>query len=53
MSCDESNTTGKVEVTPTNGQPVLIQQGDLVVFPAGMSCTWHVLEDLTKHYSFD
>ena len=43
---------GAVTVTPDDGEPVQIQQGDLVVFPAGMSCTWTVTQDIRKHYRF-
>jgi hypothetical protein len=43
---------GRVEVTPENGDPVAMGKGDLVTFPAGMSCTWKILEDVKKHYSF-
>lgn len=32
--------TGEVTVTPTGGTPVLIQAGDLVKFPKGMTCKW-------------
>ncbi|RMG08148.1 MAG: DUF861 domain-containing protein [Cyanobacteria bacterium J055] len=31
---------GDVVVTPEGGQPVEMGKGDLVTFPAGMSCTW-------------
>jgi len=45
--------TGKVTVTPKGQeQGVLIEAGDLVTFPEGMSCTWDVHEKLEKHYSF-
>lgn len=44
---------GRVEVTPEGGQPVIIEKGDLVRFPAGMSCTWKILQDIRKHYRFD
>ena len=44
--------SGKVIVTPENGESVTIIKGDLVTFPAGMSCTWEVLEDIKKHYRF-
>lgn len=43
---------GKVMVTPEGGEPVTMGKGDLVTFPAGMSCTWKVLEDVKKHYRF-
>jgi uncharacterized cupin superfamily protein len=43
---------GHVIVTPDGGEPVEIKKGDLVVFPAGMSCTWKILEDIRKHYNF-
>ena len=44
---------GKVIVTPNGGgQPVRIQAGNFVTFPAGMSCTWDVQEAVEKHYMF-
>jgi uncharacterized cupin superfamily protein len=44
---------GEVEVIPGEGVPVSIRAGDLVVFPAGMSCRWNVLQAVRKHYLFD
>jgi uncharacterized cupin superfamily protein len=41
---------GEVTVTPNGGEPVSFTAGDLVTFPAGMSCTWHVKKALRKHY---
>lgn len=41
---------GEVTVTPNGGEPVSFAAGDLVTFPAGMSCTWHVKKALRKHY---
>ncbi|HEY9299014.1 MAG TPA: cupin domain-containing protein [Phormidium sp.] len=53
---DESETCylleGDVIVTPENGQPVQVSKGDLVTFPAGMSCTWNIKSDVRKHYKF-
>ena len=44
---------GEAIVTPRDGQPVTIQRGDLVTFPAGLSCTWQITEDdMEKHYIF-
>ena len=43
---------GDVVVTPTGGQPVRVGRGDLVTFPAGMSCTWEVRQPVRKHYRF-
>ena len=43
---------GEVVVTPDGGEPVLVGQGDLVTFPAGMSCTWEVRQPVRKHYRF-
>lgn len=43
---------GEVIVTPDGGEAVTIQQGDLVTFPAGMSCTWDIRQDVRKHYRF-
>lgn len=42
---------GKVTVE-FNGQSVTIQKGDLVTFPAGLSCRWKVHEAVKKHYRF-
>ncbi|ABK97819.1 cupin domain-containing protein [Pelobacter propionicus] len=44
---------GEVIVTPDGGTPVTIKAGDLVAFPAGMSCRWNVLKAVHKHYQFD
>jgi uncharacterized protein len=42
---------GQAVVTPADGgAPVEIGVGDLVVFPAGMSCQWEVLQPLRKQY---
>lgn len=53
---DETETCyfleGKVIVTPNNGKPISMGQGDLVTFPKGMSCTWRIETAVSKHYSF-
>jgi uncharacterized protein len=55
-SYDEPETCffleGDVIVTPDGGEPVAVGKGDLVTFPAGMSCTWHVRKPVRKHYRF-
>ncbi len=43
---------GHVIVTPDGGEPVEIKVGDFVTCPAGMLCTWQVLEPIRKHYQF-
>ena len=43
---------GEVVVTPKGGAPVSMGKGDLVVFPAGMACTWEVRQAVRKHYRF-
>lgn len=43
---------GDVIVTPHDGEPVHITTGDLVIFPAGMSCNWEIREAVEKHYDF-
>ena len=43
---------GQVEVTPDGGQAVPMGQGDLAIFPAGMSCRWKIVQPVKKHYSF-
>lgn len=39
-------------VTPNGAAPVSIAAGDLVIFPAGMFCTWQVIQPVRKHYRF-
>ncbi|MEW6711148.1 MAG: cupin domain-containing protein [Candidatus Riflebacteria bacterium] len=43
---------GDITVTPDGGKPVSIKPGDLVVFPAGMSCEWKISTPVRKHYQF-
>lgn len=43
---------GEVTVIPNEGEPVKIQPGDLVNFPAGISCTWQVHSPVKKYYKF-
>ena len=38
---------GEVIVTPVH-----IAAGDLVTFPAGMTCAWEILKTVRKHYIF-
>ncbi|MEM8614743.1 MAG: cupin domain-containing protein [Cyanobacteria bacterium P01_H01_bin.105] len=53
---DETETCyfleGCVVVTPNAGEPVSMSQGDLVTFPAGMSCNWRIDAAVREHYSF-
>ncbi|MCK9522150.1 MAG: cupin domain-containing protein [Proteobacteria bacterium] len=44
---------GEIIVTPDGGAPVTMGVGDLVTFPAGMSCTWDIRVPVRKHYRFD
>ena len=41
---------GQVQVTPESGETVEFGAGDLVSFPAGMSCTWDIKKAVRKHY---
>ena len=41
---------GRVEVTTPDGEAVQFGAGDLVHFPAGLSCTWDISEPVKKHY---
>ncbi len=43
---------GEVVVTPQGGEAVVLQAGDWVVFPAGLSCEWDIRTTVKKHYSF-
>lgn len=53
---DESETCyfleGDVIVIPDDGEAVAMGKGDLVTFPAGMSCIWEIRSDVKKHYKF-
>jgi uncharacterized cupin superfamily protein len=42
---------GKVTVQ-TDRETVSFGAGDLVTFPAGLSCIWRVNEKVRKHYRF-
>ena len=42
---------GRVTVT-SDHETVSFGAGDLVTFPAGLSCTWNIHEDVRKHYRF-
>ncbi len=44
---------GEVEVIPEGGEPVRMGKGDLVTFPAGLSCTWKITRPVRKHYRLD
>ena len=41
---------GRVIVTPSQGISQEFRRGDLVTFPAGLACTWEILEAVEKHY---
>jgi uncharacterized protein len=43
---------GEVTVIPDGGEPITVGKGDLVTFPAGMSCTWKITQNVRKHYLF-
>lgn len=44
---------GSATVTPRGGDAVTCEAGDVVEFPAGMDCVWHITQDLKKRYRFD
>ena len=41
---------GRVEVTTPDGQKIRFGAGDMVHFPAGLSCTWDIVVPVKKHY---
>lgn len=43
---------GEFTVTPDGGEPQSFKRGDLITFPAGLSCTWEITKDVEKHYDF-
>lgn len=42
---------GEAIVTPEGGAPVRVVESDLVIFSAGLSCTWEILSPVKKHYN--
>ncbi|MBN2153501.1 MAG: cupin domain-containing protein [Candidatus Lokiarchaeota archaeon] len=42
---------GDVTVTWKGGE-ISFTKGDLVTFPEGLDCTWHVKKKIRKHYNF-
>ena len=42
---------GQVVVKTKDGD-VSLKEGDLVTFPKGLDCTWHVKRAVRKHYRF-
>lgn len=44
---------GRFTVTPKGGEPQTFKRGDLIRFPAGLDCTWEVLDAVEKHYRLD
>lgn len=43
---------GDVTVTWEGGE-ISFSEGDLVTFPAGLKCTWHVKKKIRKHFKFN
>jgi uncharacterized protein len=43
---------GEIYVTPAGSDTVKIEKGDLVVFSAGLKCTWKITKPVKKHYRF-
>ncbi|MBD3272612.1 MAG: DUF861 domain-containing protein [Elusimicrobia bacterium] len=43
---------GKVIIKTSGGEKVEINAGDLVFFPKGLKCSWHVLQRVRKVYKF-
>ena len=41
---------GQVEVITPDGDSVRFGAGDLVRFPAGLSCTWEITKPVKKHF---
>ena len=42
------------EVTVTwDGEQISFGVNDLVTFPKGLKCTWHIKKKIRKHYTFN
>ena len=44
---------GDVDITLDDGRIVSIGKGNLVTFPKGLSCRWHIKKGVRKHYFFE
>ena len=44
---------GEVEIEIAGGERIRIEKGDLVTFPQGLSCKWHIKRKVKKHYNFE
>lgn len=44
---------GKAIITPENKEPIIIESGDMVIFPKGMKCVWNIIEPIEKHYNLE
>lgn len=53
-SYDEKETCyileGNAKVCPEDGESASFGAGDIVVFPAGMKCTWEITVHIRKRY---
>ncbi len=43
---------GDVEVKTPDERLICLGAGDMVVFPRGFSCIWHIKKRVKKHYNF-
>jgi hypothetical protein len=43
---------GKAQIKTEFGQKLEIGKGDLVRFPQGLKCSWHILKRIRKLYAF-
>lgn len=51
--CTETAYVLEGEITVTaDGESVSFGAGDLVVFPKGLVCEWHIKKAIRKHYLF-
>ena len=41
---------GQARITTLNGEIYVIKAGDLVEFPAGLSCEWQIIKSIKKHF---
>jgi hypothetical protein len=39
-------------VSKESNETIEFGKGDLVTFPKGLDCTWEIIEDIRKHYTF-
>ena len=44
---------GRAIITTEEGDKIEIKEGDIVLFPKGLRCSWNIVESIEKTYRFE